>query len=540
MTAGHRFPRGLTSCTNSLGIGEANSRGVSTQHPCYPLYINSEETLNSIQLIMLQSISGISDERTPNSSDANSDILFPSSTLSDHDADNSFPGSALRVRAQSRSSARLRHIRSSIGSYNENILSGCARKRRRIDMDSEGHTVAIATSVGADDAEKQLLEEAGQLPRPEMCIGALVEQTAKTLEDEKHDTTRRRSTRLGTLDRATGLVQTTKNLLGKRERDTCTTEFKEVDQRSANGDGSGTSNGTEVLKSEGPVKKRAWLLNKLHESDQLSAPATEPKISRQSRAKRWLSHGLYIGQDESTGSRVSQKASKLNRPSNECSNIKHRKILPMPMFRGHRMIEMGRDFKLPFDIFSPLPPGQTRPEEWKKTHKSESQFTCLYFADVPAPDILVGEAINLWKKAKPLESSQCVCTPQSGCGEECFNRFMFYECDNSNCNIGADHCTNRSFENLRLRAKAGGKYNVGVEVVKTLDRGHGVRSNRCFEPNQIIVEYTGEIITQGECDNRMKNRYRDSEVSHFRYSHLDPIALLIPCSVTTSWTLINI
>ena len=489
---------------------------------------------------MLQSISGIFDERMPNSSDARSDILFFNSTLSDHDADNSFRGSALRVQAQSRSSARLRHISSSIGSYNENILSGCARKRRRIDTDSEGHTVAVDTSVGANDAETQLLKEAGQLLRSEMCIGALAGQTAKTLEDEKHDTTRRRSTRLRTLDRATELVQTTKNLFGKRERDTCImTKLEEVDWRSTNGEGSGTSIGTEVLKSEGPIKKRARLFDKLQESDKLSTPAAEPEISRQSRAKRWLSHGLYIGQDESTGSRVSQKASKLNRPSNDCSKIKHRKFLPMPMFRGLRMIEMGRDFKLPFDVFSPLPPGQPRPEEWKKTHKSESHVTCLYFADVPAPDILVGQAINLWKKAKPLESSQCVCTPQSGCGEECFNRFMFYECDTSNCNIGADHCTNRSFENLRLRAKAGGKYNVGVEVVKTLDRGHGVRSNRCFEPNQIIVEYTGEIITQDECDNRMKNRYRGSEVSHFRYSQLDPIALLIKCSVTTSWTSIN-
>lgn len=90
---------------------------------------------------------------------------------------------------------------------------------------------------------------------------------------------------------------------------------------------------------------------------------------------------------------------------------------------------------------------------------------------------------------------------------------MFYECDNNNCNIGANYCTNRSFEGLRQRCKAGGKYNIGVEVIKTLDRGYGVRSNRCFEPHQIIVEYTGEIITQDECDDRVNKRYKDSEVS---------------------------
>ena len=99
---------------------------------------------------------------------------------------------------------------------------------------------------------------------------------------------------------------------------------------------------------------------------------------------------------------------------------------------------------------------------------------------------------------------------------------MLYECDSSNCNIGAEHCTNRSFEALRQRIKAGGKYNIGVEVCKTLDRGYGVRANRTFEPNQIIVEYTGEIITQEECDGRMHGRYKDAEVCQFPTSPFLP------------------
>ena len=90
---------------------------------------------------------------------------------------------------------------------------------------------------------------------------------------------------------------------------------------------------------------------------------------------------------------------------------------------------------------------------------------------------------------------------------------MFYECDDSNCNLGAQKCTNRAFEDLRQRCKAGGKYNIGVEVIKTVDRGYGVRSNRTFDGNQIIVEYAGEIITQDECDSRMAKLYKDNEVS---------------------------
>jgi histone-lysine N-methyltransferase ASH1L len=40
------------------------------------------------------------------------------------------------------------------------------------------------------------------------------------------------------------------------------------------------------------------------------------------------------------------------------------------MFAGERLLKMGRDFELPFDIYSPLPPGQPKPNEWRKTNKS--------------------------------------------------------------------------------------------------------------------------------------------------------------------------
>ncbi len=151
--------------------------------------------------------------------------------------------------------------------------------------------------------------------------------------------------------------------------------------------------------------------------------------------------------------------------------------------------------------------------------------------------MFIGDAAAIWKKSKPLEASTCICMPESGCDEDCFNRFMFYECDDSNCNIGADHCTNRAFAGLKERTKTGGKYNIGVEVIKTADRGHGVRSNRTFEPNQIIVEYTGEIITQDECDDRMNKRYKNAEVNDTgdaatRYT-------LIRYSATISWTSTN-
>jgi palmitoyltransferase ZDHHC9/14/18 len=89
---------------------------------------------------------------------------------------------------------------------------------------------------------------------------------------------------------------------------------------------------------------------------------------------------------------------------------------------------------------------------------------------------------------------------------------MAYECDDTNCRLGADVCGNRPFAELKRRAK-GNRYDYGVEVTDTPNRGFGVRAMRMFEPHQIIVEYAGEIITQSECERRMKQVYKKDKVS---------------------------
>lgn len=113
-----------------------------------------------------------------------------------------------------------------------------------------------------------------------------------------------------------------------------------------------------------------------------------------------------------------------------------------------------------------------------------------------------------------MEFSTCMCTTETGCDENCQNRYMFYECDSGNCKIGPG-CGNRNFAELKQRTRRGRKYDIGVEVIKTADRGYGVRSNRTFAANQIIVEYTGEIITQSECESRMRTIYKNKEVRFF-------------------------
>lgn len=126
-------------------------------------------------------------------------------------------------------------------------------------------------------------------------------------------------------------------------------------------------------------------------------------------------------------------------------------------------------------------------------------------------DRFIGDASALWKRDKQ-DSSQCYCIPEEGCGETCHNRVMSYECDSTNCRLTPEQCGNRPFAQLKRRAKGNG-YDYGVEVQETEDRGYGVRAMRSFEPHQIIVEYAGEIITQDECERRMKHIYKKDKVS---------------------------
>lgn len=233
-------------------------------------------------------------------------------------------------------------------------------------------------------------------------------------------------------------------------------------------------------------------------------PLKKPHVT--ARQKKYLAQGLYVGQDPNYDPRLTEEKNKKKLAAKGEAAAKPRTILPDPMLAGKRLLELGRGFRLPFNVFSPLPPGQPRPDEWRKTQKN----------------VFVGDAADFWRFAKRTEHSTCICDPDNGCDEHCLNRYMFYECDNMNCNVGPARCTNRAFEDLRQRVKAGGKFNAGVDVIKTADRGYGVRSNRCFEPNQIIMEYTGEIITQDECDDRMRNRYKENEVSSVLW-HTSPV-----------------
>jgi len=265
------------------------------------------------------------------------------------------------------------------------------------------------------------------------------------------------------------------------------------------------ANGKFVDPNAPPPRKKAKVKEakkevKVAVQDVVPAVEVEATPVNTRRVKKWLPFGLYAGQDYPVdpmkGLTTSEKKAFANLPELAPAE-KINSVLPPPQFAGLRLLIQGRDFQLPFDICNPLPPGQPKPKDWRTMTKNR----------------FIGDARAIWKKTPHLQDyqSNCVCTPEDGCGESCQNRIMLYECDHTNCNVGIEHCQNRAFARLTERTKAGGKFRVGVEVIKTDDRGYGIRANRCFEPNQIIMEYTGEIITEDECDRRMNEKYKDNE-----------------------------
>ncbi|KAL8656641.1 MAG: hypothetical protein Q9226_002597 [Calogaya cf. arnoldii] len=389
-------------------------------------------------------------------------------------------------------SRSLRPSRSNISSYNENVLSGSAKHGyRKKGVDTASRAVSGETLVeGKIDSPTNFLHRSTQGLNQAWSLGSLPGDNLNIPPKAEDEVKRRKSTRLSVFEFASSVVEQTKTVLGKRGRETtqAATMKQEMGQ-------SAVTLNVETPSFEGPVSKRLRLANKYEDSHSVSPPKATRKASLRP-VKRWLSQGLYVGQDPDFDPRLTTAKNKLKKANTKHDTSQRRSVLPMPMFAGQRILETGRDYKLPFDVFSPLPPGQPKPDEWKKTHKN----------------VFIGDAAAVWRKSR-FEASRCVCTPERGCDHSCLNRHMFYECDDTNCNVGKDRCTNRRFDELkqRQRHKKGIKYNIGVEVIKTADRGHGVRSNRTFEPHQIIVEYTGEIITQDECDDRMENRYKDNE-----------------------------
>lgn len=141
------------------------------------------------------------------------------------------------------------------------------------------------------------------------------------------------------------------------------------------------------LKKEEKAKKAKTEETPAQGEKEGSEPVTNTK---KRRVKKYLDKGLYAGQDApidiAKGLTPGEKK-KLNSLPELLPAIRRNKTFPetfpAPMFTGLRTLINGRDFKLPYQICNPLPPGQPKPDEWKKMTKSMwNYFDMITCADL--------------------------------------------------------------------------------------------------------------------------------------------------------------
>jgi [histone H3]-lysine4 N-trimethyltransferase ASH1L len=137
------------------------------------------------------------------------------------------------------------------------------------------------------------------------------------------------------------------------------------------------SNGKLVTEDQPPKKKikvgGPAIISKAKEEGQ-SLVAT--KLTKR-REKMWLNKGLYAGQEARD---LDWFRGKTDLGKIKYTEYKPNGLLPLPMGHGQRILHLGRNFKLPFDICSPLPPGQPKPDEWRKVPKSKVPTPLRHFS----------------------------------------------------------------------------------------------------------------------------------------------------------------
>lgn len=261
-----------------------------------------------------------------------------------------------------------------VGSYNENVLSAKqSRLARKQGVEKETRTVSGGALVDGDETTSggRLLQQGVRLLDEDWSIGAMPGDNLRLSTEDVEGVKKRRSTRLDILDHASSMIEKTTGVLGKRARETVKAGMER--NQAVKGDNTTPSmrlRGLETPSFEGPSRKRARF-SEAESSNKRSAETGEARHGVTKKPiKPWVAQGLYVGQQRSDDARLTGTRNKGRKTFNKDTEAGERAIMPMPMWIGDKIVELGRDFKLPFDIFSPLPPGQPKPDEWKKTQKS--------------------------------------------------------------------------------------------------------------------------------------------------------------------------
>lgn len=127
--------------------------------------------------------------------------------------------------------------------------------------------------------------------------------------------------------------------------------------------------------------------------------------------------------------------------------------------------------------------------------------------DVPPPP---SDAVRFLPR-RQVTSKAAAPSHSIDCGDHCVNRAMLFECDPQTCPCGK-LCQNNVFRRRKY---------ARVKTVRTPNKGIGLATAVPLKRGDFVIEYTGEIITESECVERMSANVNGHHQQHFYYLAID-------------------
>lgn len=306
--------------------------------------------------------------------------------------------------SEPQSAPRPRRSCSGKQTYNLSELSGTANRGKRRakgdDVACRRRTISGDTLVNDEINADAVVSAASTLVRDgidaldlQWSVGELKAPRAKKVKAEKIATPRVTRTAARLTGTPVESLATKVSNLGKRSRKTFeknmskmsrelrrlqdTNEFAGIEEKPVIR--TVWSNGKLVIVDENgdpiPPKKKARSEEpKKEEPAEEKSEEVQVQPKKTKRTKKYLDRGLYAGQEapaDLTKGLSTAEQKKLAQTPELQGYGRPNKALPLPMFSGLRLLLSGRDFKLPFDVCNPLPPGQPKPDEFRKMTKSQ-------------------------------------------------------------------------------------------------------------------------------------------------------------------------
>ncbi|KAL9095799.1 MAG: hypothetical protein Q9165_001796 [Trypethelium subeluteriae] len=292
------------------------------------------------------------------------------------------------------------------------------RSSRFVEEDVNGTRQQIGTASGARNVSGQTLVE-GAVGRSPNIIQKSIDKlnldwAVDAMPGEslgrtpvKKTIKNNRTARLNKAAKAAAnAVTSAASVLGKRGRDVLETGKEKIERLKNTHSASLRPRVASTPSSEG--LEHAAKRVKTESFTGFREPATWQLSDRNKQRRivnRYVKQGLYAGQDRYFNPRFSEKKNK-KRSTTKAMVVpaKENKTLPLPMFAGERLLENGRDFKLPFFVCNPLMSGPPKADEWKKVKRSEFSSTkCLavltkldFQIDLLVMLLIIGVSTSYW------------------------------------------------------------------------------------------------------------------------------------------------